>query len=50
MTQVAASYIWLESPAGVGFSYCDYPAVNKTTGKPLHACTANDTSTAAVRI
>jgi len=49
MTQVAASYIWLESPAGVGFSYCDYP-VNKTTGKPLRACTANDTSTAAVRI
>eukprot|EP01050_Picozoa_sp_SAG11_P008260 SAG11_NODE_719_length_7564_cov_14.939317_7_plen_128_part_00 len=41
----AASMIWLESPAGVGFSYCDY-GVNKTSGKPLHPCTANDTSTA----
>ncbi len=43
--QRAASYIWLESPAGVGFSYCDYP-LNKTTNKPLFPCTANDTSTA----
>jgi hypothetical protein len=34
-----ASYLWLESPAGVGFSYCDYPG-----GQP---CTNNDTSTAA---
>lgn len=33
--QKAASYIFLESPAGVGFSYCDYDH-----------CTANDTSTA----
>eukprot|EP00039_Didymoeca_costata_P028038 m.19801 g.19801 ORF g.19801 m.19801 type:complete len:487 (-) comp6676_c0_seq2:269-1729(-) len=33
--QKAASYIFLESPAGVGFSYCDYDG-----------CTANDTSTA----
>eukprot|EP01043_Picozoa_sp_COSAG02_P044752 COSAG02_NODE_4027_length_5886_cov_4.820287_7_plen_398_part_00 len=43
--QRAASYIWLESPAGVGFSYCDYP-MNQTNGKPLFPCTANDTSTA----
>jgi len=34
-----ASVIWLESPAGVGFSYCDY-------GDSGVACTANDTSTA----
>ena len=33
--QKAASYIFLESPAGVGFSYCDYDN-----------CTASDTSTA----
>ena len=33
--QKAANYIFLESPAGVGFSYCDYDG-----------CTANDTSTA----
>ena len=34
-----ASVIWLESPAGVGFSYCDYADTSV-------ACTANDTSTA----
>jgi hypothetical protein len=33
--QKLGSFIWLESPAGVGFSYCDYDG-----------CTANDTSTA----
>jgi cathepsin A (carboxypeptidase C) len=33
--QKAASYIYLESPAGVGFSYCDY-----------ENCTNSDTSTA----
>jgi hypothetical protein len=33
--QAAANMIFLESPAGVGFSYCDYDP-----------CTANDTSTA----
>merc|ERR1719174_527884 len=33
--QMAANYIFLESPAGVGFSYCDYDG-----------CSANDTSTA----
>tara|TARA_B110000208_G_scaffold14306_1_gene17371 strand:+ start:82 stop:1770 length:1689 start_codon:yes stop_codon:yes gene_type:complete len=33
--QASASFIWLESPAGVGFSYCDY-----------ENCKANDTSTA----
>jgi len=33
--QKAASYIFLESPAGVGFSYCDYDN-----------CTNSDTSTA----
>ena len=43
--QRAASVIWLESPAGVGFSYCDYP-LNASTGKPQFPCTANDTSTA----
>jgi hypothetical protein len=32
--QKLGSFIWLESPAGVGFSYCDY-----------EPCTANDTST-----
>jgi carboxypeptidase C (cathepsin A) len=41
----SASYIWLESPAGVGFSYCDYGIMNKTTGAK-YPCTANDTSTA----
>ena len=33
--QTQATFIFLESPAGVGFSYCDY-----------EPCTANDTSTA----
>jgi hypothetical protein len=42
----SASYIWLESPAGVGFSYCDYGIMNKTTGAKF-PCTSNDTSTAA---
>ena len=50
-----ASFIWLESPAGVGFSYCDYGianhtacALNKTTGCGHFPCTADDTSTAVV--
>jgi hypothetical protein len=50
-----ASFIFLESPAGVGFSYCDYGianhtacALNKTTGCGHFPCAANDTSTAVV--